>query len=487
MNKIESLLNYQKKITNLEHTINILEWDLKINTPKNGKEDLISLISDESCRLHSLETSDEYGAFLNDAIASPEFSSLSLEERRYLKIALRKYQNYKNVPSSFMEEYIGLQNKSAIVWEEAKAKNNYSLWEPYLEKIVEYTKKYYRYIAPDASNIYDVMLNEYETGMTEDKIDALFAPLKESIIKLIPKKGKNTPHPSVSYTEDELKEISMFLLDYIGYDTSSIALGIYPHGYTEKISPNDIRIAFKKTSDPIDFVSTIIHEGGHALFENNIKPSLAKYSNTCIAFCNALHESQSRFYENILGRNKNFWIPIYDKIKKMLKIELSIDEFVSLLNEACPSLIRTEADELTYPLHIIIRYEIEKDLFKGKISVSDLPKVWHDKYKEYLNVEVKEDKDGLMQDVHWADGSFGYFPSYLLGTIYDGMFIKAIEKDLGSIDKFLKNGEIKRITDYLIKNIYQNGGAYTAEEIIKKLCGSDITPDAIIKYFENKY
>lgn len=276
-------------------------------------------------------------------------------------------------------------------------------------------------------------------------------------------------------------------LNYIGFDLNKGTLGIYPHGYTEKMSKNDIRIAFSYTNNPIDFVTTIIHEGGHALFEQNISPNLAKYENVTVENLCALHESQSRFYENFLGRNKNFWIPIYDDIKNILNLNYTLDEFVSLLNTPKCNPIRTSADELTYCMHIILRYEIERDIFNGKIKVSELPEIWNQKTKEYLNIEVQNDSEGLMQDVHWSEGDFGYFPSYLLGSIYDGMFFETIQKQLGSVDELLKNGKIKEITDFLIKKIYINGGAYTSLEIINKLCGKEISVKPLINYFNNKY
>lgn len=184
---------------------------------------------------------------------------------------------------------------------------------------------------------------------------------------------------------------------------------------------NDIRIAFRRTTDPIDFVTTIIHEGGHGIFEQNIAPKLSKFENTTISDLYALHESQSRFFENMLGRNKNFWVPIYDKIKELLHLDIEIDEFVKLLNTPQCGVNRIVADELTYCMHIILRYEIEKMIFNEQIDISQLSKIWNQKTLEYLNVEVKNDAEGLMQDVHWSEVSFGYFPSYLLGANYDGI------------------------------------------------------------------
>lgn len=244
------------------------------------------------------------------------------------------------------------------------------------------------------------------------------------------------------------------LLNYIGFDMDKGLLGVYPHGFTEKMSMNDIRIAFEHTDNPFEFVTTIIHEGGHGIFEQNIKENLARYENTTISNLYALHESQSRFYENVLGRNKNFWIPIYDEVSKKLHLNLSLDEFINALNNPVPNAKRTISDELTYCMHIILRYEIETAIFNDNISLDELPNLWNQKMKEYLGVVVQNDADGLMQDVHWSEGSFGYFPSYLLGNIYDGMFIEAIEKNLGNLDELLRNGRIKDITNYLIENIH---------------------------------
>ena len=331
------------------------------------------------------------------------------------------------------------------------------------------------------------MLNEYEAGLTSDDIDKLFSELKEKILPIIPKEGGLTSFIKINASESDVMKCAEFLLDYIGFDMNKGKLGFYPHGFTEKIGNNDVRIAFKKTDNALDFVSTIIHEGGHGILEQNVNSNLTKYECMTCEGINALHESQSRFFENMLGRNINFWIPIYDKVKEMLGLDADINEFVKGLNSPVASLVRTEADELTYCMHIILRYEIERDLFSGKINVDDLPNVWNQKMKEYLGVEVINDKDGVMQDVHWAEGDFGYFPSYLIGSIFDGMFLEIIENDLGSIDEILKSGNIKVITKYLIENIYVNGAAFTGREVLEKFGRSNLSVVPLVNYFYKKY
>lgn len=484
--KLEKLKKYQKEIFDLQHCINVIGWDLRISTPRDEKEEVVALISGLEDKLFKLQTNNDYEILLKGAIESDEFKELSLSEQRYINNLLKNYYKKVNVPNDFYIEYTEFLHKSTIVWEEAKKNNDYNIFKPYLEKVIELTKKYYSYINFDG-DLYDVMLNEYEAGLTSDDIDKLFSELKEKILPIIPKEGGLTSFIKINASESDVMKCAEFLLDYIGFDMNKGKLGFYPHGFTEKIGNNDVRIAFKKTNSALDFVSTIIHEGGHGILEQNVNSNLTKYECMTCDGINALHESQSRFFENMLGRNINFWIPIYDKVKEMLGLDADINEFVKGLNSPVASLVRTEADELTYCMHIILRYEIERDLFSGKISVDDLPNVWNQKMKEYLGVKVINDKDGVMQDVHWAEGDFGYFPSYLIGSIFDGMFLEIIENDLGSIDEILKGGNIKVITKYLIENIYVNGAAFTGREVLEKLGRSNLSVVPLVNYFYKKY
>lgn len=487
MEELNKFIEYNYKICDLEYIINLLNWELRINANECLKEYIIKQITNTEEKLYKLKTATEYETLINDCIKSNNFQKLPIEEQRYILNIKRRYDQNKKIPKDFYLKYIEICNVTNMVWETAKKENNYEKYKPYLNDMLKMTKQYYSYIS-NGKNLYDTMLEQYEINVTSETIDRLFNKLKEFLIPFIKDNiTKESDKLEISYTEEELKSAAKYLLDYIGFDMNKGSLGIYPHGYTEKICNDDVRIAFRHTTDPIDFVTTIIHEGGHGIFEQNINKELSKYTNECVENLNALHESQSRFYENILGRNINFWIPIYDDIKKMLKLDLTLEEFYKRLNQIKPSLIRVEADEVTYCLHIIIRYEIERDLFLEKITIDDLPTIWNNKMKEYLNVEVDSDSNGLMQDVHWSEGEFGYFPSYLLGTIYDGMFIEALEENFGSIDNLLKEGKIKEITKYLINNIYCNGEAYCSEEVINRVCGKELSEKPIINYFVKKY
>ena len=365
------LLEYQKEIFDLEHTINIINWDLLVSTPKDEKDSVISLLGNLESKLFSLETSSKHGEVLEDFINSDDFDKLPDAEKRYVKMMYKNYLKSVKVPHEFYVKYTELLHKSTAVWEEAKENNDYQAFKPYLKDVIEYTKKYYGYLN-NGENLYDTMLDSYEEGLTCDVIDVLFNELKEKLVPLISKLNNKKVNVKMNVSKDVLIKCAEYILSYMGFDMNKGALGIYPHGFMEKVGNNDIRIAFKFTDNPFDFVTTIVHEGGHGILEQNVDSNLTKYECATCDGINALHESQSRFYENILGRNINFWYPIYDEVKNMLGLDISLEEFSKGLNCAMPSLVRTEADELTYCMHIILRYEIERDLFNGNLSVDDL-------------------------------------------------------------------------------------------------------------------
>lgn len=487
MKNLNELLIYLQQIADANYISTLMHWEMDITAPKKSLDYLIDVKTKVELKAFELATSKEYKKLLDKVINSEEYNKLSIEEQIYLRKLADDYEREQRVPASFFEEYSSLCSKSNASWVEAKEKKDYNIFKPYLTKVIDMTKQYYSYKYPNTKNLYDEMLNEYESGLTSKKIDVLFNELKHEIIPIVKKlKVTKKGEPSITYTKEELLDIASYLLNYIGFDNERGALGIYPHGYTCKMNNDDIRITFSNNKSIFDHVCTVIHEGGHGIFEQSIGPNLSKYPIYDISKY-ALHESQSRFFENILGRNVNFWLPIYDEIKPKLKLDMPVEEFVSHLNIAKPSFIRTQADELTYCLHIILRYEIERDLFANKITIDDLPIIWNQKMQEYLGIEVTNDADGILQDVHWSQGSFGYFPSYLLGSILDGMLIEMIEKNVGNINEILKYGNITKITKFLQENIHKNGGAYNIEEISKRLCHKELTVEPLIKYFKEKY
>ena len=484
---MKEFINYLNEINDNKSMLIMLMWEIDTKAPKDSIDYYSEVFTKLENKIFEMSTSDKYIELLDKAINSKEFSSLEEHKKLYYLHLKEDYEKEKRIPKDFYSDYSKQKLKSRQSWAEAKEKNNYSIFKPDLEKIINMSKELYSYIYPDSENIYDDMLSEFERGIKSKDIDPLFEELKKEIIPIINNlKPEELKSINREYSESELYDISKYLLDYIGFNNDKGTLGIYPHGYTSKLSKNDCRIAFKMNNDAIETASTIIYEGGHGIFELYSEKDFNEL-NMIDVDLTALHESQSRFYENILGRNINFWIPIYDEFKKKAKLDISLDEFMKYLNNAKKSLIRTEADELTYCLHIIIRYELEREIFNGNIDLNKLPEMWNQKYKEYFGLDIENDSDGILQDMHWSDASFGYFPDYLLGSIFDGMLLEKINEDLGDVDTILKEGRIKEITNYLNKNIHKYAGAYNIFETCRRVCKKDMNVKPLVEYFKRKY
>ncbi len=279
------------------------------------------------------------------------------------------------------------------------------------------------------------------------------------------------------------------LLEYIGFRRDAGCVGETEHPFTLNFNSKDVRISNHYHEDePISAMFSAIHEGGHGIFEQNVNPD---YDNTAAGSCSymGIHESQSRFYENILGRRRSFWAPIYDRLGELLPEfkEIPFDAFYRRINRVKNSLIRTEADEVTYCFHIILRYEMEKAIFRDHVAVEDLPALWNQKMQEYLHITPQNDAEGILQDMHWSDGSFGYFPSYLLGSIYDGMYLETVEEELGSVDKLLEEGRVGEITKWLNTHIHQYGSTRTPKEVLAAVCGREVSAKPLMRYFTEKY
>ncbi len=492
MDRLDSFRDYLKKMRQYDHTLALMEWDLSTIAPQKGLETRVSAMNYFSTEQFRLVTSDEYGRMLRDLAQPENYESLDPAMQVTVKRYLRDYERFKRIPEDFYASYVETRARSQKAWENAKRENDFSIFAPWLEKVISMTKQYACYMEPN-EDPYEVLLDQYEEGMGSTKIDPVFAELKDGLQKLM-KKIQSCPQPDLSalqgrYDIEAQKKVQSMLLDYIGFDSSAGVTATSEHPFTTSLGLGDVRLTNHFYEDnPISAFFSAIHEGGHAIFEQNIDPI---YENTAVQEVNlmALHESQSRFYENILGRRKSFWVPIYDSLGEYLPQfkEIPLDTFCRAINDVRPSLIRTEADEVSYGLHIILRYEMEKAIFREDIPVSDLPDMWNDKMEELLGVRPASDSEGILQDMHWSDGSFGYFPSYLLGSVYDSMFLEALEAELGSVDKILEEGRIKEITAWLNQKIHRNGSLYNSAEVLQRVCGRELSAQPLLSYFDKKY
>lgn len=503
MNKIEILNKKLKIMYKYKIACNLIDWDLLTNANDSTVDEMINTQAMFKTRILKLKTSEEFGGLLEELLKEKEYSRLTELEKMTVRSLKKDYDEYKGVPVKFYTKYEKLLSKSQNVWAVAKRKNDFQIFKPYLKKVVEMTKKMTVYRKGTGENIYDLMLSDYEEGLNTKIADELFEEIKNYAVKTIKKieagkklklkkisenKEVRAEEEKIKYPIEKQKEISRYLLEYIGFDTEKGTMGESEHPFTMSIALGDTRLTNHYYEyDFINPMFSIIHEGGHGIFEQNIDE---KYRYTPMEDIEnmGLHESQSRFYENILGKNINFWKPIFNHIKEILpEYKGEIEEFDNKINEVKLIPIRINSDELSYCLHIIVRYEVEKDLFAGKITVDEIQKVWDEKMNEYLGVCVENPSEGVLQDSHWSGGSFGYFPTYLIGSIYDGMLLERLEKEMGDIDKILAEGEIKKVTKWLNENIHRYGAGRKPMELVEELCGKKITAKPLIKYFKEKY
>lgn len=490
--KLQQLKEHISKIEEFQRMTAIIYWDMKICMPKKALEQrakTLSVIDSEAFKLLTGSKTKEFLEYFSSVI-----DKLEPTDKAMIRKLKKEYDLVNKIPEKLYNEYSMIKALSEAAWEEAREKDDFSIFEPHLEKIVEFERRLTEYYGYE-DNKYDALLGRFEEGMTVKKLDKLFGQLKDGILELLKyvkesHKKTNLDFLHKSFDIEKQKELSQYLLDVIKFDKESGRLDETTHPFTTNFGNKDVRITTHYyESDLLSNLFSIIHEGGHGLYELNIKDNLLG-TGLAEGASMGIHESQSRFYENIIGRSKEFLSVIFQKIKEIFPSfeDVSLDDFYKAVNNVEPSLIRTEADELTYSLHIIIRYEIEKKLINGEIEVKDLPRIWKEKYIEYLGVEPKTDSEGIIQDMHWSDGSFGYFPSYALGNLYGGQFLNKMLKDNKDVFSNLeKTGDITYINEWLSNNIHQFGSIYTPSELIKKVTGEELSSKYFLDYLNNKY
>lgn len=488
----EDFKAYLDETNNLSHAVTLLYWDMETEMPKEGFKGHSDSLTYLSTEVFKRNTSPELEHFLDELSKEENYKNLDETWQYIVKEMKKDLSLNKKIPVDFYNEYVRTRNEAGVAWQNAKKASDFSIFAPYLEKMIQMSRQEALYKYPD-KDPYDVMLDTYEEGMDAATYDRIFGELKKDLLPLIDRilaaKEPDMTKFNRTYEIAPQRKVEKLLLEYIGFSFDKGCTGETEHPFTLNFDSKDVRVSnhFRK-DNAIDPMFSAIHEGGHAIFEQNVDEKL---DNTAAGSCHylGLHESQSRFYENILGRNINFWKPIYEKIQALEPefADVTLDEFYRNINYIKNSYIRTAADEVTYCLHVILRYEIEKEIFANNTPVSELPGIWNKKMEEYLHITPKNDAEGILQDMHWSDGSFGYFPTYLLGTIYDGMFLDAITEDLGDIDTILAKGGIKDITKWLNEKIHKYGSSRKPKEVLQAVCGKEVTAEPIIRYFTEKY
>lgn len=483
-NKLELL---DSRLSSLNYAQALIAWDGMTLAPKRSIEG----------RANALEG---ISSLYFEALINPQTQSLLCElkeqghllsdlERAKVDVLMEEYDKIAKIPASEYSAYQGLTAKSSLIWEEAREKDEYSLFEPYLEKVIAYQKKYIQY-RNQGGHPYDTLLNDFEKGLNVDQADSFFIELRKQIVPLIQNIEKLEPveFQNEPFDIHKQEEFSRWLMAEIGFDTERGVLAQSAHPFTQNLSRNDVRMTTHyQEQDLLSALFSTIHETGHAIYEQNIDPAFG-LSIIATGTSMGIHESQSRLFENNFGRSRAFWDAYYPKLQSFFPNQLSRisqEGFYKAINNVQPSLIRIEADEVTYPLHIMVRYEMEKMIFEGKAKTSELPEIWRSKYKEYLGIMPKNDSEGILQDVHWSEGLFGYFPSYALGSAYAAQMHHAMDKQIDT-QKCLREGDFVPINNWLALNIHRFGRTKSPGEILKYATGMDFDSSWYIRYLTDK-
>lgn len=485
---------YIEEIQALIASEKLLAWDLEINMPKSAAEDRAWQISIMSKLIHKKLTSCEMNLYLNELRKKDILTLLDSKDKALIREAGREYDKAVKVPGEIIEALANVTAKAQLTWQDARKKQNFELFAPSLEKIIALKQKIADYIGYTGSP-YNALLDDYEEGMNTEKLENLFSKIKKEIITLVQEIQKSNIKPdtsflNLSFSKEKQIALCQEILEFIGFDLNKGHFGESTHPFTIGIGPNDVRLTTRvNENNLLCAIGSTIHEGGHALYEQGIDPALYK-SYLFNGASLAIHESQSRLYETIIGQGLPFWSSIYPKLQNYFKSELndiSLDKFYKAINKVEPSLIRIEADEVTYNLHIIIRYEIEKDLIENKIKIKEVPEVWSEKYQKYLGVIPKNHAEGALQDIHWSLGAIGYFPTYTLGNLYAAQFYFQAKKDIPNLENEIEKGNLSLLRNWLKEKIHSYGMIETPEQIVKRICGQELNSDYFISYIKDKY
>jgi carboxypeptidase Taq len=490
---IKQYENIRKKMLAYQFVNFMISWDSNTEAPEGCfplRSRQVGILSEET---YKLQTAPETVKIIDELyLRRDELDDEVLKHE--ITESKEGLDKLKKVPIDEYIDYMSLLAESESIWAKAKRGNDYEIFRPTLEKIVDFNRKYIKYVETDKLKGYDILLDEYEKGMTIQEYDQFFEKIKTELVPFVLKiidsnLEINDEFNKLHYPKSEQKEFLVYIVKVLDFDLNKGVLKESEHPFTSGFGTTDVRITNHYYED--NFTSAIfsgIHELGHALYEQQVSSDL-DYTLSGGGGSMALHESQSRFYENIIGRSLEFWKIHFPKLKGIFKKQLrgvKVTDFYKLINKVEATLIRTEADELTYPIHIMIRYDLEKALFNNELEVKDLPKAWNAKYKEYLGLDVPSAKEGVLQDIHWAGGSFGYFPTYALGSAYSAQIYKVMNKDF-KVLKSLETGTTKEINLWLKEHLHFYGSSKPPKELFKICVGEKFNPKHYINYLIKKY
>lgn len=488
MDSLKLFYTELSEIHHLKSTSQLLGWDQMVNMPRAASEARAEQMAVLEKTIYLRLTDPK----LMELIEKLKGQKLSQIDQANLAEAEHDIVRLKKLPKEFVQQQALTASLSQMVWAEAKQSSDFERVKPHLEKLINLAKEEASLVGYK-DHPYDALLDNYDPGLKTKEIKSLLLELAERLSPIAlsiaeNQRTKTRPELKVKFDRSSQESLNRWAATLIGYDFNRGRLDVSPHPFQSTISVNDNRITTRY--DESDFCSSLygtLHEAGHALYEQGLNPL---YAGAALgSYCSmGMHESQSRFWENIIGRNRTFIELIYPEAKKQFpKFDCSLEQLYSHINWVEPTLIRVEADEVTYSLHVVIRMLLEEQLIAGTLTVKDLPAAWDELYQKYLGLKAPDLKSGVMQDIHWYGGSFGYFPSYVLGNVYGAILFEALQKELGKIEPIIKNRDFKGILNWLRVNVHSKGRTQTAKQIIVSCTHKELSVNPFINYIKDKY
>jgi carboxypeptidase Taq len=488
--KFQQLRTLYGEIADLCHTEALLSWDQQTYMPPKASGSRAQQIATLSGIIHEKLTTPEMGELIGELESTPR---LSVVQKAFLREMRFNYDRKVLLPGKLVKELARETAQSFGIWEKAKNQKSFKAYRPSLEKVVNLTRQVaecYGY----KNSPWDALATDYERGLTAEKVENLLGPLRDSTISLIDRiKGStkvNIKFLDQKWDLNKQREFGVRVASDLGYDFAAGRQDVSAHPFTTSIGQGDVRITTRYSeTNLVEALLATVHEAGHGMYDQGINPDYARtplHDGTSLG----IHESQSRLWEVRIGHSKPFWEHYLPHLRQYFPgqlDEINIEHFYRGINQVRPGFIRIEADEVTYNLHIIIRFELEMKILNGDLEIQYLPEAWNALYKKYLGLDVPNDAVGCMQDVHWACGSFGYFPTYSMGNIYNAMLLETMENEISDMWQQVSKGYFVNILAWLQDKIYQHGRVYLPEELMKRITGKPISSDSLVQYLNSKY
>ena len=491
--KLDQLRHFVGELADLQAALHLLDWDQQTYMPAGGSPGRGQQLAALGKVLHQKATAPQLGELLQALKAEQDRMGADSDESAFVRVAVRDYDRAVRVPADFVAEHAVVTAAAFQAWRRAKSESDFGVFRPHLERVVDLARRYVTFF-PQSDHPYDVLLEDYEPGMKTAEVQSIFGWLRPRQVELVQaiagRPQANDGFLRGRFSERKIWDFSAQVSRRLGYDWDRGRMDRAPHPFATAFGRNDVRITNRYEADnPLASIFSAMHEAGHAMYEQGIA-SIHDRTSLAHGASLAVHESQSRLWENLIGRSLAFWEYMYPRLKQSFPSPLQgvgLKSFYRAINKVRPSLIRVNADEATYNLHIMLRLELEIMLIGGALEAKDLPSVWNAKMQEFLGVTPRNDAEGVLQDVHWSSGLLGYFSTYALGNLISAQVWERLQADVPTLERSIRAGDFDVVLEWLREKIHKHGRKYDPQDLVRKVTGSVISPEPYMRYLTEKY